>query len=112
MGFMLRKPYSEIFMRLSTNYIDIIVKTAKQMLGEDVGIWLFGSRIDDTQKGGDIDLYLETNISLENRTATASRYAARLQQQLGEQRFDILIVDPETPTQAIYSIAKKTGIRL
>ena len=99
-------------MRLPANYINIIVKTAKQMLGEDVGVWLFGSRTDDTQKGGDIDLYIETNTRLENRTATASRYAARLQQQLGEQRFDILIVDPETPRQAIYNIAKKTGIRL
>lgn len=99
-------------MRLPPNYRNIIVTTAKQLLGEDVVVWLFGSRTDDTQKGGDIDLYIETNTLLENRTASASRYAALLQQQLGEQRFDILIVDPETPAQAIYSIAKKSGIRL
>ena len=60
-------------MRLTLNYRDIIVTTAKQMLGDDAMVWLFGSRTDDTQKGGDIDLYIETNTLLENRTASANR---------------------------------------
>ena len=48
-------------MRLSTKEINIIKNKVKIIFGESL-IYLFGSRVDDTKKGGDIDLYIVSKI--------------------------------------------------
>ena len=49
-------------MRLSIKEIDIIKNKVKTIFGDTI-IYLFGSRIDDTKKGGDIDLYIIPKIN-------------------------------------------------
>ena len=44
-------------MRLTNKEIEIIKDKTKQIFG-DTKIILFGSRVDDNKKGGDIDLYI------------------------------------------------------
>ena len=46
-------------MRLTPSQIDVIKRTAIEFLGPDARITLFGSRVHDQQKGGDVDLYVE-----------------------------------------------------
>jgi len=41
---------------------EIIKRVIKEKLG-DVKIYLFGSRIDDKSKGGDIDIYIDKKLS-------------------------------------------------
>jgi len=41
---------------------EIIKKVIKEKLG-DVKIYLFGSRVDDKSKGGDIDIYIDKKLS-------------------------------------------------
>ena len=48
-------------MRLSPAQIDIIKTTAQTVLGDGARVTLFGSRVDDQAKGGDVDLYVETS---------------------------------------------------
>ena len=43
-------------MRLSTDQIQAIRQAATAAFGQGTSVWLFGSRVDDTKKGGDIDL--------------------------------------------------------
>lgn len=43
-------------MRLSKKEIQIILRVAKEIYGEGVEVYLFGSRLNDEKKGGDIDL--------------------------------------------------------
>ena len=47
-------------MRLTNAQIDTIRKATSQNFGEDALIWFFGSRLGDTKRGGDVDLYVET----------------------------------------------------
>ena len=47
-----------LYMRLSKKEIQVILRVAKEIYGEGVEIYLFGSRINDEKKGGDIDLYV------------------------------------------------------
>jgi len=68
---------------------------------------LFGSRVDDTKKGGDIDLYIVTkNNSYENEM----KFWCELQQRLGEQKIDIIV--SQDSSREIEKVALKEGIEL
>ena len=43
-------------MRLSKKEIQIILRVAQEIYGEGVEVYLFGSRLNDETKGGDINL--------------------------------------------------------
>ncbi len=49
-------------MRVSKKEIELIKNMVKTIFGETI-IYLFGSRMDDTKKGGDIDLYIIPKIN-------------------------------------------------
>ncbi len=54
-------------MRLNHKQQVIIQNTARKHFGEDVAVFLFGSRANPDEKGGDIDLLLD-NVQKEKRT--------------------------------------------
>lgn len=99
-------------MRLTDAQRRAIVEETARLLGPAVSVRLFGSRVDDSARGGDIDLYVEVDQALPNRAAAASRLAARLQLILGEQRIDIVLVDPTTKPQTVHGVARQRGIAL
>ncbi len=47
-------------MRLSATEQQCILQATRQNFGEDAKVWLFVSRVDDSRRGGDVDLYVET----------------------------------------------------
>ena len=73
---------------------------------------MFGSRVDDAKKGGDIDLLFETEHILDNRVNTIGTLYAALIRKLGDRKIDILLKDPKTPEAPILEIARQTGIEL
>ena len=94
-------------MRLTSWEVKEIKETAKKIFGEDTKVYLFGSRVDDTKKGGDIDLYILTkNNSYENEI----KFWCELQQRLGEQKIDIIV--SKNPSREIEKLALKEGIEL
>jgi predicted nucleotidyltransferase len=50
-------------MRLTENEINIIRNEIKRKVG-DCKIYIFGSRVDDNVKGGDVDIYIDKNFDL------------------------------------------------
>lgn len=94
-------------MRLTPAQIDAIKTTAQAVLGESVQVTLFGSRVHDGQKGGDVDLYVETTqVDMMKKI----RCKVSLQDQL-DMPVD-LIVKPFGDRSPIALIAKQEGIRL
>ena len=47
-------------MRLTTQQLRDIVRLTHEHVHQQAKVWLFGSRVDDNARGGDIDLYIET----------------------------------------------------
>ena len=66
-----------------------IVEIAKQVFGEITKVILFGSRVDDAQRGGDIDLFLEI-AKQEDVYSKKSKYRIFLEDAIGEQKIDII----------------------
>lgn len=70
-------------------------------------IYLYGSRANDTRRGGDIDVYLEASRAIDLKTRLRTQY--RLQQACNT-HVDLLVKNPQQPLQAIHQIAIEQGV--
>jgi predicted nucleotidyltransferase len=99
-------------MRLSAAEARIIVETVREALGPTASVRLFGSRLDDDTRGGDIDLAVETDRVVARREEQPAMLAARLQRRLDGRAVDVLVVDPSTPRSGIHARALAEGVKL
>jgi uncharacterized protein len=101
-------------MRLTSFQLDTIQKTFRQYFGEKDHLWLFGSRVDDKKRGGDIDLYVQTpETDLDKLIDQRSKFLIALEKILGEQKIDVVLHRINSNTDIpIYHVAQKTGILL
>ena len=97
-----------LYMRLSKKEIQVILRVAKEIYGEGVEIYLFGYRINDEKKGGDIDLLVRGSSERKGVLARI-RMLARLKYFLGDQKIDIIGDHEDSP---VAREALMTGIRL
>lgn len=100
-------------MRLSSDQVEAIAAAAAEVFGDDAQVWLFGSRADDSRRGGDIDLYVETGpLSVQEQVRLKSRLWVKLQRILGERKIDIVTHARGAPMRPIDQQARATGVRL
>lgn len=99
-------------MRLSSQEQQILKAAAQSSFGQDSVLRLFGSRLNDQRKGGDIDLLIETSLTDPAKIAQAHiRFLADVYARLGEQKIDLLIDYPARQQYfPIFDIAKKEGV--
>jgi predicted nucleotidyltransferase len=95
-------------MRIEKSEALAAVGVVRKYLGSAAAVWLFGSRADDAQKGGDVDLYVETDEI--NLAIPIARARGELADVLG--RYVDLVVNNHTKEEAIYEVAKSQGVRL
>lgn len=99
-------------MRLTDHQKNTILNACQRYF-ENAQCWLFGSRVDDQKRGGDIDLYIETPETDTNKIVTAKlAFLVALNRELGEQKIDVVIHQIGRELLPIHQIAKQTGIRL
>lgn len=96
-------------MRLTPYEIASIQECAARHFGAGAVVRLFGSRVRDDLRGGDIDLHITTEQELGSYGAPASRFRIDLEERIGEQRIDVLVNGPGGPVQPIEKIAVLTG---
>lgn len=99
-------------MRLTSSQEQIIKSTVDRVLGAESRVWLFGSRVDDELRGGDIDLLIETEAAFPNRAKMLCRLYGALIYSLGDRKLDVLLKDGRTRDAPIFNIAKRTGVLL
>jgi predicted nucleotidyltransferase len=95
-------------MRL-TDYERQQIKHIFSQVFEQGEIYLFGSRVDDSKKGGDIDLWVESNND-SDRFAKKIRFLARLKRSIGDRKIDLVF--SEDHTRLIEQEARKWAVRL
>jgi predicted nucleotidyltransferase len=80
-------------MRLSPEEIAGIRAAADEVFGPQAVVRLFGSRVDDSRKGGDIDLLVEVPPGRESFNDECA-FARALEDKIGERRVDVALFDP------------------
>ena len=100
-------------MRLSEYEREVIVSSAKDKFGKKTRVVLFGSRANDTMKGGDIDLFIQPGIkaSPEEMLHRKISMLIEIEQKLGEQNIDILL-QQTNDNRTIVKTVGKTGIAI
>lgn len=99
-------------MRLTQEQQAAIRLAVAETFGNEAKIWLFGSRADDSKRGGDIDLLVCPGVAVRDQLFTKKiSLLVKLEHALGERKIDVIIEAPND-TRPIVDIARETGIRL
>jgi predicted nucleotidyltransferase len=101
-----------MLMRLSPQSQAIIHQAVVQRFGDLAQVRLFGSRLDDTAKGGDIDLHVRVQGGVLNPIWEASLLAAQLQRQLDGRKVDVRLLDETQNALPVDALALSQGILL
>jgi len=99
-------------MRLSQAQIKAIKSAAAEIFGDEAEVWLFGSRADDSRRGGDVDLMVETAETLNDPAVLAARLSARVSRGMYGRHVDVVVHAPGSPEQPIHRAARTHGVRL
>jgi predicted nucleotidyltransferase len=99
-------------MRLTPSEVEEIRACAKRHFGEHALVRLFGSRTDDSSRGGDIDLHIEAESAEQATLAHELEFSQDLKERIGEQRIDVIVRPPRYAPKAIDRIAVETGLVL
>ncbi len=101
-------------MRLTEREAAAIRQAVTANFGEDAEVRLFGSRADDSKRGGDIDLFIEMDI--EDAAEILRRELALLSAlylKIGEQKIDLVVKSRGHSAELpIHRIARDFGLRL
>ncbi len=98
-----------MMIRLKEQQQHIIKQLAKELFNSSK-VMIFGSRADIHQKGGDIDIYIQTDKK-EDILKSKIVFLREFEKLFGEQKVDLL-VDNGTKEKEIFEIAKKEGVAL
>jgi predicted nucleotidyltransferase len=97
--------------RLNDHEITSIKAAAREAFGETVIVRLFGSRVDDSLRGGDIDLHFEVDDGQQDyRHAGAFKW--KLFEKIDERKIDMVFHVRGRDLRPIDRVAFDEGIRL
>ena len=102
-------------MRLSPVERRAVEVASREAFPAGTRVVLFGSRLDDSRAGGDIDLLVELPgpLPAEELVDRRTRFTARLYRLLDERRIDVVMADAARPDpRAVVEVARRHGIEL
>lgn len=96
-------------MRLEAHSIETIQQTVLHECGPQAQARLFGSRLDDAAKGGDIDLHILLPQDVPRPAWLAALLSAKLERRLGGRKVDVRLLSPGMARQPIDQVALSEG---
>lgn len=99
-------------LRLTDQQVQQICQIVAALVGTEAEVWLFGSRVDDRLKGGDVDLLIRLSQPVEHPALVSARLGAKISRAMGGRKVDIVLSAPNLQRQPIHDWAQQTGIRL
>ncbi len=99
-------------MRITQIQRESIRKITAEVVGDDAVVTLFGSRVDDNKRGGDLDLLVELPHAIDNPAWLTARLSARISRLMAGRSVDVLLSAPNLMNLPIHEQAKLEGVRL
>ncbi|GBD41823.1 hypothetical protein HRbin39_01209 [bacterium HR39] len=99
-------------MRLDPDEVTKILEIVRETAGPDAEVRLFGSRLDDSARGGDVDLLLSLPRPVQRPAVLATRLEACISRALGGRKVDVVLEAPNLRRTSIHEHARRTGVRL
>ncbi|MBM4200093.1 MAG: nucleotidyltransferase domain-containing protein [Gammaproteobacteria bacterium] len=103
-------------MRLSTAQQRVLKNTIRRLFGENTRVLVFGSRVDDSRRGGDFDVFVDTDIASADEIVTRKLECLMALHDTPEfegEKIDLVIRSPlhreELP---IHTVALRDGVTL
>lgn len=99
-------------MRLSEFEKQQILHTAREYFGDSARVSLFGSRVDNEARGGDIDLLICTDQSSAAARTQRVPFLVQLKRRIGDRRIDVVIQAPDSRRSSIHQAAASQGVEI
>ena len=96
-------------MRLTDHQARSIRQLALEVAGTHARVRVFGSRLEDTARGGDVDLMLELPEPVANPALVAAQFSAKVTRLMHGRRVDVLLTAPNLKRLPIHDMAFKEG---
>ncbi|MDR3108479.1 MAG: nucleotidyltransferase domain-containing protein [Planctomycetaceae bacterium] len=93
-------------MRITETEKQVMIEAVKNV-DTDAELWLFGSRVDDTKKGGDIDIAI---LSPKIDRMKKIQIRRDILDRIGEQKIDIVI--SRDGSEPFFRLAKENGVQI
>ncbi len=99
-------------MRITEKQRQMIHQLVDELTQGEAVVRLFGSRLDDDARGGDVDLLLEYSKPVKDATSVAARLGAKVSRMMFGRKVDVLVSAPNLERQPIHEIALREGALL
>ena len=99
-------------MRITSDQHQQILRVTQQHAPSDACVWLFGSRLDDSARGGDVDLMVRTDTPIDNPALLAATLSSRISRAMHGRSVDVVLHAPNLVQLPIHDVALRNGVRL
>lgn len=99
-------------MRLSEQHIAVIRDVVREEAGADAEVRVFGSRLRDDTRGGDLDLLVDLPRVVENPAWLSALISARISRKLGGRSVDVVLGASNLKNLPIHQVARREGVTL
>ena len=99
-------------MRLTESQIHDIKAIIEAEVGAEASVFVFGSRTDDSKKGGDLDLMVRIPTRVERPALLSAKLSTLISDVMHGLKVDVILQSPTTRVAPIHRIARETGIQI
>ncbi|PYG02440.1 putative nucleotidyltransferase [Thioalkalivibrio sp. ALE21] len=96
-------------MRLRPEHIKAIREVVRRECGASARVRLFGSRLDDAGRGGDVDVLVELDDPVERPAMLSARLSAMISRRLQGRAVDVVLSAPNITRSPVHDIAEREG---
>lgn len=99
-------------MRLTAAQMEAIRRIVREAAGEHAQVRVFGSRVRDDAKGGDVDLMVTIPGQVEYPATLSAKIAARVSRIMHGRKVDVVLDAPNLKRLPIHAVAEREGVPL
>jgi len=99
-------------MRIQPEARKVLIQSVRRVAPDAKTIRLFGSRLDDNLKGGDIDLMVEFDHPVQHPAMLSAQIAVQASRALAGRNVDVVLKAPNLKECSIHRVAMTTGVAL